>query len=51
MGLGVVGLEADRLAEGSAMASSSLPWSLRAVPRLKWASASSGLSRIASRRG
>ena len=29
------------------MASSSLPWSFRAMPRLEWATASSGLSRIA----
>ena len=38
VGFGVVGLEPDRL-RYSAMASSSLPWSVRALPRLLWASA------------
>ena len=48
VGLGVVGLEPDRLAEfGDGLVE--LPLVPRAMPRLMWAQASSGLSRIASR--
>ena len=48
VGLGGVGLEPDRLAEcGDGLVD--LPLPARAMPRLQWASAKSGLSRIASR--
>ena len=48
VGLGVVGLEPDRRAEfGDRLLQ--LPLGFRAMPRLLWASASSGLSRIAVR--
>ena len=48
VGLGVVGLEPDRLAVcGDGLVELAL--CARAMPRLLWASASSGLSRIASR--
>ena len=48
MGHGIVGLEPDRL-RSSATASSSFPCSARASPRLKWAPALSGWSRMATR--
>ena len=48
VGHGVVGLEPDRLAVfGDGLVE--LPLGIRAMPRLLWAPASSGLSRIASR--
>ena len=48
VGLGDVGLEPDRLAEfGDGLVA--LPLAARAMPRLMWASARSGWSRIASR--
>ena len=48
VGLGGVGLEPDRLAAGGD-GFGQLPWLRRAMPRLWWALAWSGLSRIASR--
>ena len=50
MGLGVVGLEPDRLAVGGDGLGQPSPGRRRALPRLLWAAAWSGLSRIASRK-